>query len=52
MTVIVISKDPWNIVTHKNASAISLSSGTYTITVGGNTYTYAKANYYIRIMES
>lgn len=51
MTVVIISKISWNVITMRNVSSITLSTETYTI-VGDTTATYAKANYYIRIMES
>lgn len=51
MTVIVISKISWNVVTIRNVSSITLSNYTYTI-VGDTTGTYSQANYYVRIMES
>lgn len=51
MTVVIISKIDWGVTTMRNVTAISLSSGTYTIT-GSTTATYAAADYYIRIMES
>lgn len=52
MTVVVISKEPWNIITHKNVGNISLTNGIYTITVGSNTFNYSRETHYIRIMES
>lgn len=51
MTVIIISKVSWNVVTMHNVTSITLANYTYTI-VGDTTATYAQANYYIRIMES
>ena len=51
MTVIIISKVSWNVITMRNVTSITLSSYTYTI-VGDTTQTFAQANYYIRIMES
>ena len=51
MTVVIISKINWGVVTMRNVTSISLSSYTYTI-VGDTTATYSQANYYIRIMES
>lgn len=51
MTVVIISKVSWNVVTIRNVTSITLSSGTYTI-VGDTTGSYAAANYIIRIMES
>ena len=51
MTVIIISKVAWNVVTMHNVTSITLSSSTYTI-VGDTTATYSQANYYVRIMES
>lgn len=51
MTVIIISKVSWNVITMRNVTSITLANCTYTI-VGDTTATYAQANYYIRIMES
>lgn len=52
MTVVIIAKTAWNVVTRRNITSISLSGGTYTITDGTTATTYAAADYYIRIMES
>ena len=52
MTVVIISKSQWNVVTRRNITSITLSSGTYTVTDGTTATTYAAADYYIRIMES
>lgn len=51
MTVVIISKVNWGVVTMRNVSSISLSNYTYTI-VGDTTATYSQAIYYVRIMES
>ena len=51
MTVVIISKVNWGVITMRNVSSISLSNYTYTI-VGDSTATFSQANYYIRIMES
>lgn len=51
MTVIAINRVPWNIITIRNVSSITLSNGIYTV-VGDTTQTFVAENYIIRIMES
>ena len=51
MTVVIMSKVAWNVVTMRNVTSITLANSQYTI-VGDTTATYAQANYIVRIMES
>lgn len=52
MTVVVINKINWNVVTHSNVTSITHNATNTVVTVGGNSTTYANANYYVRIMEN
>lgn len=51
MTVVVIGKVNWNVVTYRNVVSIT-HNATNTIINDGSSHTYANANYYIRIMEN
>lgn len=51
MTVVIVSKVPWGIITMRNVTSITLTNGVYTI-IGDTTASYIATNYYIRIMES
>ena len=51
MTVVVISKVNWNVVTYRNVTSVTWNA-TNTVVNDGSAHTYANANYYVRIMEN
>lgn len=50
MTVVIISKIQWSVITVRNVTSITLSNGNYTI-VGDTSITVSAENNYVRIME-
>lgn len=50
MTVVIISKIQWSVITVRNVTSITLSNGNYTI-VGDTSITVPAENNYVRIME-
>lgn len=50
MTVVIVSKINWGVVTMRNVSSITFNGTTYTI-VGDTTNSYSAGNYFVRIME-
>ncbi|MBO7734651.1 MAG: hypothetical protein J6S67_18975 [Methanobrevibacter sp.] len=52
MTVVVINKTNWNVITWRNVTGITHNATNTIVAVGSSTTTYANANYYVRIMEN
>ena len=50
VTVVIISKIQWSVITVRNVTSITLSNGNYTI-VGDTSITVSAENNYVRIME-
>lgn len=51
MTVVVIGKTNWEVVTYRNVTSVT-HNATNTVVNDGSNHSYANANYYVRIMEN
>ena len=50
MSVMIISKNSFNVTQLDSVSSISLSGTTFTIVAGGTTYTYSSEDYRISMI--
>lgn len=51
MTVVVVSKESWGVVTYRNVVSVTWNATNCVINDGSN-HTYTNADYIVRIMEN